>query len=236
MFGVLGALLVLAGSAVMSAEIVERGALLPWAGDDVKRVEVWGGVDFYLSSETEAPERDLLTAALLLIVATVCAFGGLLLLAVFRSRTRADWFFIVAAAGAAYLAVDEYFAVHESVGHNLAFLRDLPVIDRPDDALFLLYIVPATAFLWFYRRIILGSRAALACFAAGIAITGLAAVIDITEVVHSLEDPLELLAAMALAAGFAALAVERVRQVAQPSSAVAPEARVATQRRPAPAR
>ena len=66
-------------SALVTAEVVEVGRLLPWGGEGIRRMRVWGALEFYVSSETGPPPPDVVTTCLLLVVATVAAFAALLL-------------------------------------------------------------------------------------------------------------------------------------------------------------
>jgi hypothetical protein len=51
-----------------------------------------------------------------------------------------------------FLAIDEFSGIHESLGHNMQFLANLPFIERPDDAIILSYLIPVSFFLYYFRR------------------------------------------------------------------------------------
>ena len=90
-----------------------------------------------------------------------------LLLGAVGSRARLRRFFGFAAGGLAFLAADELFAIHETVGHNLRFLADLPGVERPDDVVFLSYGLAVLVFAWLFRDILLQNVAAVRLFGVG---------------------------------------------------------------------
>jgi hypothetical protein len=101
------------------------------------------------------------------------------------------------------LALDEIFAVHQTVGHNLGFLADLPGVDRPDDVVFALLGVAALAFVWSFRDILLSRRRPTQLFALGGAFFVIAVLGDVTS--RSFEEPAEVVAAGFILAGLIVL-------------------------------
>lgn len=103
---------------------------------------------------------------MLLATATLCLAAALLL----DSRQVRP----LLVAGIGYLPIDERFAIHESVGHNLGFLADLRGAKRPDDVVLAAYGIPAVLFLVHFWPLlgssVLATRllvATLVLFAAG---------------------------------------------------------------------
>jgi len=123
------------------------------------------------------------------------------------SRSRAKWCFLGIFIGAGYLAADELLAVHETLGHNLQFLRDIPGVTRPDDAIIAFYAVPAVIFVFFFRDILLASRRARILVGLGFGLFVITALADIIGEIEQ-EDALEPVASLFLFAGFITLAVD----------------------------
>lgn len=196
-------------AALVTAEVVARGKLVPSGGEGVRRVRVWGAIEFYISSETARPSIDLVTTIALVALASAIGFACVVLL-VSGVRSRLTRCLALVFAGAAYLAADELLAIHESVGHNLQFLRNFPGVKRPDDVVFAAYALPAGAFLWRFRDVLASVRTARLLFAAGTALALLAVVFDLLSAPTGLEDGVEVLAASFLGGGFICLAAVRV--------------------------
>lgn len=126
--------------------VVARGNLHPAFADyEVERVRI-AGVELYV--DRSAHTGDALTAIALL------AAAGLLLVAAGRLSGSARSAFAWAGGGAAFLAADDLLSAHETIGHNLAWLGRLPVIDHPDDAVLALYAVVAASFAWRHRGLL----------------------------------------------------------------------------------
>ena len=183
---VAGLLLLLLVAAVASAEVLERGKLLEWAGNDVKRVQVLGGPELYVSSETDRPPTTCSPTMLFLLIAAVAACAAWVLRRC--ASDHAAWCFGLLAAGAGWLAFDELLAAHETIGHDLPFLRALPGIDRPDDAVLAFYAVPAAAFAWVFRRELTADRIAVAAIALGVLGSAGAVLLDVAGSGGDLED------------------------------------------------
>jgi hypothetical protein len=192
------ALAVFASVAYSSAEIVEHGRLLPWGGDDIRKARVLGRFDVYISSETGQPSADLLNSYLLVATAAGCAAGALLL-----TPPHLRPMLVVAALGLGYLAIDEQFAIHESVGHNLGFLADLPGVKRPDDVILASYAIPAAIFVYVFREQLRQSPRAVRLLLAGLALFCVSAVWDLTGL--PAEEVFELLPSLSILAAFACL-------------------------------
>src|SRR5918992_1483212 len=152
--------------ALAQPEVLDKGSLLENA-DPVARVEVFERWTLYFDLEYE---RDRVSGDVVmsLLLAAVAAVSFLASAAGTRlgSTSRVEWFFALLSLGSAVLAIDELFALHESVGYNLDFLADVPGISHADDVLVLIGAAFALWFLWTFRGVIAGSRRAVALFGA----------------------------------------------------------------------
>jgi hypothetical protein len=203
-----GALVGAAGVAMFFApslyEVVDQGRdLRPYESGEIYEIRVADSVTVYAAEESR-PDTDAISGSALVALATA-SLMTFLLLAATGAAMRLRAFYAVAAAGFAFLALDELFAVHETVGHNLLFLSDLPGIERPDDAIFALYVIPAVAFLLYFRDILTGSRRAVWLFAAAIGVFLLAGLSDVAGV--GTDELLEVVSAGFIVGGFVTLIV-----------------------------
>lgn len=202
---------VLVGVVVLSRnyEVVEKGRLLPYSpSGEIRRIRVFDRFNVYAEPEVR-PTADVFHSYILITISSV----ALLATAFFRlaaepSQPRTRSFFVVTWLGAGYLAADELMGGHESIGHNLRFLRELPVIDRPDDGVLAIYMLAALVFLYVFRSVILASRGARACFAAAIIMAIVAAAADLLNVRG--EEFLEPLASVSVLVGFVILTLREL--------------------------
>ena len=205
--GVALLLLVLVGFAFQkNHEIIAEGQLLPYTEGKVARVRFFDAFTIWLSREPIRP-LDVATTIALSMLAGI----SLLALALSTRRAVADRvraFFVVCLFGAMYLAADESLAIHETIGHNMQFLADLPGVERPDDLIFATYIIPAALVLLVFSDIIRSSRVGLMFFAAAIASFIGAAGFDVIGI--GIDELLEPLSAACIIAGFTAIAVDQL--------------------------
>ena len=188
---------------VSDYEVLEKGQILPYTLGLIYKVQFGGRLTLYLEPELR-PTMDLLNAYILTGIAFISlTFGVILATVTSRMKGLKFWFFATTFMGMSYLVVDEIFGVHESIGHNLQFLAKLPLITRPDDAVILFMAVPAALFLFVFRKVILASFKAKVLFGAGFICFALSAISDILTL--SIEEPLEILASLFLAAAITAL-------------------------------
>jgi hypothetical protein len=186
-----------------TVEVVDKGEdLRPYESGKVFQIEVADSFTFFADAESRV-RPDLATGAALIILATVALMAAALLRA--SGAERRLWhFYGLAGLGCAYLAIDELVAVHETVGHNLAFLADIPGVAHPDDVIFGLYIVPALVFAVWFRDVLTSSRVAARLFvAAGVGFLG-AGLADLTPT-GLLDETLELIVALCVGTGFMVL-------------------------------
>jgi len=126
--------------------VVERGKdLLPYPADVVK-VRVTDAVTLYVDVQPQPP-ADILNGMLLSAAATASLMTMLFLVRLGEQRRELLSFWALAAAALAYLALDELAAVHETLGHNMRFLADLPGVESPDVVVLAAYGIPAAVFV-----------------------------------------------------------------------------------------
>lgn len=165
------AIAVLAAVVLLPSELYEvtdkgRGpGIVPYDSGLVYKLRVLDGVTLYAPEEAR-PHPDKMTS-MTLAAATTMMLMAFVLLTAARSEAGLRAFFAWAAAGLAVLTVDETFALHELLGHNLHFLAGAPGVERPDDLIFALYPIAAGIFAWRFRRVLLAERAAVGPFAFG---------------------------------------------------------------------
>lgn len=220
MAGVAVAAAAVAAIAAATYEELAKGQLLDFTDEVVHRVEVFGGLELYVSGEASNPPLlDVVNGDLMLIAAGVCFLAWLLVREAAQSASRRLFGF--AALGLWFLAFDEQFAVHETVGHNLGFLADVPGVRRPDDLILALYVVPAALFLWVFRRQIRESPPAVPLFAIAFTVYVVAAAADAADL--TAEENIEPVSSLFLLAGFATLAL-RLRLLSEPGARSRPGA------------
>jgi hypothetical protein len=200
-------LVALAALVLLDAKLVEEGRLLPWAGDHVRRYELFG-VRFYVDDETR-PSFDLTTSWSLLVLGGIALLAAILEARV-HGRTEAWRFFVIATVGGFWLGTDEALGFHETIGHNLGFLADLPHVDRPDDVVIALYLVLAIVVGVRFRRVLAASRAARTLFLAAAAFAAVSAFFDLIAAPDAAEEGMEALATLTALGAFTALAADIV--------------------------
>jgi lysylphosphatidylglycerol synthetase-like protein (DUF2156 family) len=178
----------------------------------VERVRVFDRVELNIAAEAERPRGDLVTSYLLFAIASAAVLA--MLLATARRETgRLRWLFLLVALGTGYLAVDEQFEIHETLGANLLVLADVPGIERPDDLILVSYAIPVVAFFVAFRRELARSRRAAALLAVGVAIYAFAAVADVADL--RFENEAEVTAAAVALAGVLTLARDLLSSAAE---------------------
>jgi hypothetical protein len=189
------------------AEVVARGRFDPNTGTVVERVEVFDRFHFYASTSGFF-DADVLTGVALASASAVALVVALLLDSAAASLDRLRWFFSLAWLGTGFLAADELFSLHETIGHNLQFLGDFVGRGNPDDAVLAVYALPTAAFVYAFRDVLTSSRRATWLLAGGLAAYVLAVLADVTGIER--EDFLEVLGALLVAVSFVALALDRL--------------------------
>ena len=206
---------------------VRGNAQVPYDAGTVKKVRVLDSFTVYVDGEPK-PGFTVLGGIALIALATA-AFMTALALRLAASRRKLVAFYSVAAAGLCFLGLDELFAIHESIGHNLRFLADVPGVSRPDDLVIALYAIPAFAFIYLFRDVLLSVRHAALAFAAGLAFFAISSFGDITSR-KVIEEYFELFSGLCIAAGFAQLMYTHLHRNLRFEPAVVDEVTVVDQR------
>jgi hypothetical protein len=203
------ALLVTFASSLYEVQEKGRGpGIVPYHSGLVYKVRVLDAFTVYDPADAR-PDADKLSA-IALVGATTMTLVALLLLGAAEADARLRRFFAVATAGLALLAADEIFAIHESIGHNLHFLADVPGVERPDDLIFALYVVPLAVFTWRFRDVLLAHRQPVQMFMIGGLFFAIAVVGDLAST--GIDEPAEVIASAFLLAGLAMITAMSLRQ------------------------
>jgi hypothetical protein len=202
-----GVVLVTAASSLY--EVQEHGRhLLPYQTGEVYRVKVLDSVTIYADGESR-PVASAIQGTLLAVLASA-AFMTFFFLRRAGARHQVAQFYLVASAGLAFVAFDELFAVHETVGHNLRPLADLPGVERPDDVLVMLYVIPLAYCAYRFRGVIAESRRASRLLAAGVGFFLVAVLADMVSARP--EEAFELLSVVFVLAGLVTLFRQHVAE------------------------
>lgn len=179
---------------VAAAEVVARGHLVE---DDptyvVERVRLPGGSEVLVD-----PSRSLadVVGAVLLAAVAVVAYVRLRG-APAPSGAGARRLLAGLAAAGAFLAVDELFAVHESIGLNLG---DAGPVEHMDDLVLAGYAALLGVWVWAHRAVWRGSRRARYAVRAALGLALAAAAFDVLQAPYRAEEGVESLAVVALVA------------------------------------
>ncbi len=181
---------------------VRGNASVPYHAGTVKEVRVFDSITVYVDGEPK-PGPSVIGGIGLIVLATA-AFMTAAALRAARRRGRLIAFYLLIWAGLGYAGLDELFAIHETIGHNLQFLADVPGVTRPDDFVIAAYVIPAGVFAFLFRDILLGNRYAAMALGAGLGFFTLGAAADLTGSTTA-EEYAELCSGICVAGGLAAL-------------------------------
>jgi hypothetical protein len=203
------ALLVAFASSLYDVQDKGRGpGIVPYHSGLLYEVRVLDAFTLYAPEEAR-PEADRLST-IALVGATTMTLVALLLLGAARGDARLRRFFAFTTAGLALLTFDEVFALHETIGHNLHFLADVPGVERPDDLIFTLYVPALLVFAWCFRDVLFAHRRPAQLFVVGAAVFLLAAVGDLAS--SFIDEPAEVVASACLVAGLGLLTAISLRE------------------------
>jgi len=203
------------GAGAVVAALLLQGPLLevrgpvdvPYPAGEVKEMRVLG-LSLKVDGEPK-PGASVLGAIALFMLATAC-FMTFAALRLAGAQRRLVWLWLIASAGLAVAATDELLAVHETIGHNLPFLADVPGVKRPDDLVLLLYLPGVLAFAWWFRDVLRAHRMTLWFMTAAISCFALSAASDLLSLRQ--EEWFELMAGLFIAAGLVALMARHLRR------------------------
>jgi len=171
------------------------------------KIRLFQRFDIYLKNEVK-PTPDVFNSAILISISSMALFALL-----FLERAQAHvsrslrWFFVSVWLGFGYLAADELIAIHETIGRNLNFLADIPGVEKADNVVFTLYVIPVVVFLVVFRRILFSSSTATAFIALGVVFFLAGVVADEIEIGQA-EDFIEILGATSFLMGFAIVMID----------------------------
>ena len=183
----LAMLAILLAAASGPAYDVRGTADVPYDAGTVKEVRVLDSVTVYVDGEPK-PGFSVIGGIALIVLGTA-AFMTAAALRIAGRRGKLIAFYLLISAGLGYAGLDELFAIHESIGHNLQFLADVPGVSRPDDLVIATYLIPAGAFAYFFRDMLLGVRPAALALAAGLGFFALSTAGDLAGSTRA-ESPL----------------------------------------------
>jgi hypothetical protein len=216
-----------------SAYEVRGEVSVPYEAGTVEEVRVLDAFTVYADGEPK-PGASVIAGIGLIVLGTAAFVTGF---AVRFAGARRLWrFYWLASLGFTFAGLDELFAIHESIGHNLRFLADVPGVSRPDDLVMLLYLVPVAAFAYAFRDVFLGDPRARAALAIGAGVFALSAIADAASAGKAIEEGLEGIAGLFLAGGMITLMYTHLRAWLQVRVAVAPDDAIHASEGPARAR
>jgi hypothetical protein len=193
---------ILTALALQGSPFADRGTVeVPYPAGEVHEVRVLGAVDVRVDGEPKLGASVFGAIALFMLATASFVTFAALRMAGARRQIRALW--LIAAAGLAVAAADELLAIHETVGHNLPQLADVPGVKRPDDLLMLLYLPAVMTFAWAFRDVLRERRLTYVCLSAAGGCFVLSIAADLASV--HIEEWFELLAGLFIAAGLIAL-------------------------------
>ena len=196
MAAVVGAAIAIGAAAVLvGPQAVDREA------GGVYRIRVGDQLDLYAHPDVR-PTPSLAAAMVLIVVTGMCVTASRVA-SVPGERGRVHRFFVLSAAGAAFLGLDAIVGIHESIGLTIDhWIAAAPRPERLGHVVLSGYAVAACAYFWTYRDLLRRSPAAL--WLLGIA-GGTSLVVALIDAVA--DDPSRLVTYPLQAASAAALLV-----------------------------
>lgn len=182
---------------------------VPYDAGTVKEVRVLDSLTVYVDGEPK-PGPSVIGGIALIVLATA-AFMTAAALRIAGRRGRLIAFYLLISAGLGYAGLDELFAIHESIGHNLQFLADIPGVSRPDDVVIAAYLIPAGAFGYLFRDVLLSNTRAAIALGAGLGFFALSAAGDLAGSTTA-EELMELCSGICIAGGLAVLMYSHLRR------------------------
>jgi hypothetical protein len=197
-------------------EVLEEGKLLPYTNGHIYKVRFFGRFTLFVEPEGRLTQ-DTVNAYVLVGIGFISLTFAVVIASLGKDPGgRALWFFAGTFFGANYLAADEFLGLHETMGHNLQSLRRLPLVERPDDLIVLVYLALAAAFLFVFRRTVTASRRAVALASLAFGLYVLAAAADLWHAAP--EELIEVAGSVCLIGAVLIIGLEQVRRLRDPSS------------------
>jgi len=200
-------------------EVVEKGRLLEYSSGFVYKVRLFD--KFTLIVEPECHNvRDVFTSFLLYGLAFISLTYALLIAKITKCKWDNKYFkmFVTLFFGMSYLGFDEILGIHESIGHNMVFLMELPFIKRPDDAIIVSYLIPVSGFLYYFRRELLSNRTSLWVLAGAVFFLSVATLADVFTFKIPVEEISEIIASLCLITAFLLLGLNYLNNIIEHKS------------------
>lgn len=124
--------------------------------------------------------------------------------------TRIMW--LIFSLGYYFLAMDEYFGIHELIGDNIAFIDKIKLTHHPDDMIIGSYFIVALAVIIRFKDYLLGCKRAVAMLITGVLLHVTATGLDAFVNFYFLEEGFEMLA---MAFYFSAMAQYALNEILQ---------------------
>jgi hypothetical protein len=125
--------------------------------------------------------------------------------------TRRMW--LLFSLGLYYLALDEYFSLHEFAGDNIAIFNMFTITRHPDDLVIGLYFLIACAIMIRFRRYLLRCAPALAMLCIGVILHLFAVISDAFVDYYEIEEGLELTAIIFYSSAIAQYALGEILSI-----------------------
>jgi len=207
-----------------------RGTVdVPYEARNVYEVRVLGVVTINVDGKLYGDGAPRINANLIgsiaLLMLASAAFAVAAMFRIARGGRRLGAFYLVAAIALGFAGLDKLLAVHETAGHNLQFLADVPGVERPDDLLVVLYVVPVIVIGYLFRDVLADDRRGAAALGIGAGLFALSAFADLAS--SRAEKQLELVAGLFLAGGLGKLAHTHLVQALRPPFELVRRSRVA---------
>ena len=189
--------------ALQDYQVVNKGQILPYTQGYIYEILVFGKYSIFVEPEVYL-SSDVFNAAIMLGVAYISLTFGTLLFRRERPVVSKEFLFFASMSFAMfYLAADELFGIHESLGHNLRFLAKIPGVSRPDDFIIGMYGVGALAYLYIFRGVFLRARRSFRYFGVALSLFMVSALLDLATM--RFEEVVEVAASVLFLSGVLSL-------------------------------
>jgi hypothetical protein len=225
-----GLLVCLLAASVLATnyEVLDKRPVCATCEDQLYQVRLFDSFNISVKPDYK-PTPDAISGYFLVTISSMALLAFVFLqLVVRRIRSRVRWFFVVTWIGALYLAADELFGIHESIGYNMTFLADLPGVERADDVVFAAYVVPVVAYLVAFRKLLFSSTHVRALYGAALALFLIGSLGDVLSL-GPVEDLIEILASICIVVAFMIVTIEQMA-----ATQIGAAAEVASEPGPAP--
>jgi hypothetical protein len=179
-------------------EIVNKGRILPYTDHYIYDISIAGKFNFYFQPELRLSD-DIINSVILLGASYVSMTFAVILINGGKSSRHVIRFLLLLSLALFYIAADESFGLHESLGHNMQFLAKIPGMSHPDDFIVIVYGLIFVSFLYYFRSVYMNKRRPLIYFGSAVGLAVLAAISDAID--FPLEEVVEIGVAVCLLIG-----------------------------------